>query len=427
MKPLGFVPQLSSSFRGPNSRTANYETKGLLILMLRVISLLALATSAIAQAALSPATLSFGNQVVGVTSAAQIATFKNTQTSPITISGIVIAGESGPGDYTGGGSCPLSPNTLGAGLSCSINVTFNPTGLGTRTGALTVTDSASNSPQSIALTGVGIDPVTTSPGTLTFPHQFVGGGSGSQTVTIQNAQNVPLKIISIATLGGTAPGDFRLGGLCPLSPNTLGPGLSCSINVRFQPSAPGTRTSILTVTDSASNSPQSVALTGMAVAAVTDSPTTLTFASQVVGTTSAAMTVTLTNHLSSALNFSSVSANGDFVVASNTCGSAIGAGVQCKFGVTFTPTVVGARTGTLSIYDSAPGSPSLVTLNGTGGDGQTWGKIQHVVIVFQENRTPDNLFRDPVLMARGADIASSGLNSSGDTIALTATWVELQH
>ncbi|MGA7906099.1 MAG: alkaline phosphatase family protein, partial [Candidatus Sulfotelmatobacter sp.] len=49
------------------------------------------------------------------------------------------------------------------------------------------------------------------------------------------------------------------------------------------------------------------------------------------------------------------------------------------------------------------------------------GKFQHVVVIFQENRTPDNLFHDPVLMAKGADIASSGLNSSGDTVPLTAT------
>jgi phospholipase C len=46
-------------------------------------------------------------------------------------------------------------------------------------------------------------------------------------------------------------------------------------------------------------------------------------------------------------------------------------------------------------------------------------KIQHVVIVFQENRTPDNLFQDPVLISAGADIASSGLDSSGQSIPLT--------
>jgi phospholipase C len=48
----------------------------------------------------------------------------------------------------------------------------------------------------------------------------------------------------------------------------------------------------------------------------------------------------------------------------------------------------------------------------------TMAVIQHVVIIFQENRTPDNLFQDPVLIARGADIASSGVNSLGQTILL---------
>ena len=45
-------------------------------------------------------------------------------------------------------------------------------------------------------------------------------------------------------------------------------------------------------------------------------------------------------------------------------------------------------------------------------------KIKHVVVIFQENRTPDNLFHDPVLIARGADISSSGTNSLGHTVAL---------
>ena len=44
--------------------------------------------------------------------------------------------------------------------------------------------------------------------------------------------------------------------------------------------------------------------------------------------------------------------------------------------------------------------------------------IQHVVVIFQENRTPDNLFQDPVLIARGADIAQQGKSSSGQTITL---------
>jgi phospholipase C len=58
----------------------------------------------------------------------------------------------------------------------------------------------------------------------------------------------------------------------------------------------------------------------------------------------------------------------------------------------------------------------LLATNGCGNGGQ--GKIEHIVIIFQENRTPDNLFHDPVLINAGADIASSGLNSAGQTIPL---------
>jgi phospholipase C len=68
------------------------------------------------------------------------------------------------------------------------------------------------------------------------------------------------------------------------------------------------------------------------------------------------------------------------------------------------------------------GTALLLTLDGCGNYTVTplsLGKIQHIVVVIQENRTPDNLFHDPVLIARGADIASSGLSSSGAIIPLT--------
>jgi phospholipase C len=66
----------------------------------------------------------------------------------------------------------------------------------------------------------------------------------------------------------------------------------------------------------------------------------------------------------------------------------------------------------------------LLSSNGCGGGSQRSikpGSIQHVVIIVQENRTPDNLFQDPVLISRGADIKQSGLNSQGQTITLAET------
>jgi hypothetical protein len=73
----------------------------------------------------------------------------------------------------------------------------------------------------------------------------------------------------------------------------------------------------------------------------------------------------------------------------------------------------------LMVVMGAAGFLIIISLNGCGGvagnnsQPPPPGKINHVVIIFQENRTPDNLFHDPVLMSRGADIASSGKNSSG--------------
>jgi phospholipase C len=68
---------------------------------------------------------------------------------------------------------------------------------------------------------------------------------------------------------------------------------------------------------------------------------------------------------------------------------------------------------------------TLVSLNGCSGSGggstlpPPPGTIQHVVVIFQENRSTDNLFQDPVLISRGADIAQSGKDSHGQTIPLT--------
>ena len=97
------------------------------------------------------------------------------------------------------------------------------------------------------------------------------------------------------------------------------------------------------------------------------SPSGLAFGSEVVTATSAARQVTLTNPGGSALPLSSVATSGDFAQM-NTCGTSVGVGASCTISITFTPTEGGARTGTLTVADSAPGSPHTVALSGTGQD-----------------------------------------------------------
>jgi beta-glucosidase len=95
------------------------------------------------------------------------------------------------------------------------------------------------------------------------------------------------------------------------------------------------------------------------------SPTSLGFAGQTVGTTSAAQTDTITNTGSAAVAISSVTTTGDFA-QTGTCSGTLAAGASCTASVTFTPTATGSRTGTLTVTSNATNSPLTVSVNGTG-------------------------------------------------------------
>jgi hypothetical protein len=99
------------------------------------------------------------------------------------------------------------------------------------------------------------------------------------------------------------------------------------------------------------------------------SSTTLDFGQRIVGAT-ATQTVTLTNAGEAALNISNISIadpSGDFP-QTNNCGTSLAPGGNCTITVTFDPTAVGTRAGTLTITDNAPGSPHTVALSGIGTD-----------------------------------------------------------
>src|SRR5207249_1967870 len=190
----------------------------------------------------------------------------------------------------------------------------------------------------------GVSAATLSPTSLTFSSQNVGATSAPQAVTLSNSGSAPLSISSIAITGADS-GDFAQTNNCNSS---LAAGAQCTINVTFRPAATGTRTGTLTVTDNASGSPQTASLTGTGVApAATLSPTSLTFASQDVGATSAPQAVTLSNPGSGPLSISSIAItganSGDFA-QTNNCGSSVAAGAKCTINVTFRPTATGTRT-----------------------------------------------------------------------------------
>ena len=99
---------------------------------------------------------------------------------------------------------------------------------------------------------------------------------------------------------------------------------------------------------------------------VSFSPTTpLSFGKQAVGAKSAAQVVTLTNTGKTELKISSMKTAGQFGMTSN-CGKAITAGANCTISITFSPKSQGAKSGTVTINDSASSKPMAIELSGTG-------------------------------------------------------------
>jgi hypothetical protein len=305
-----------------------------------------------AVAGLSPASLTFGNQNVGTTSAVQTVTLTNSGNLPLTVTGIVASAQ-----YAETNTCGAS---VAAGANCTISVTFTPTTSGSQAGSVTITDNAANSPQTISLSGTGQQAVAgLSPASLTFGNQNVGTTSAVQTVTVTNTGNIPLTISSIQASASYAENDTCIAA----SPITVNG--TCTINVTFTPTAQGNQPGSITLTDNAPNSPQTITLSGTGLqAAVSLAPASLTFGNQNVGTTSTVQTVTLTNSGNLPLTVT-IAATGPYA-QTNTCNGGVAAEANCTISVTFTPTALGAQPGSVTLTDNAANSPQAMSLSGTG-------------------------------------------------------------
>ena len=180
---------------------------------------------------LSPASLTFGSQDTGTTSAAQSLTVANTGSASLFINSAAVAGADAT-DFTAvGDGC--SGVTLTAGASCSMSISFSPTLAGTRSATLTLTDNAGNSPQSAPLTGTGTTPAGATPAPLAIDTRFMtcSGGvcdiAGGSNVFVNNFFST-----SFLASGGTPPYTWsgqlpaglalRASGLAFGSPSVLG-------------------------------------------------------------------------------------------------------------------------------------------------------------------------------------------------------------
>jgi hypothetical protein len=306
-----------------------------------------------------PNSLSFANQNVGTTSASQPVQITNFGGHLLNL---LITPSSGFVDS----GCPA---VLNGGSSCTISVSFAPKVAGPTSGSLTLLDNSGNlgAKQTVLLHGLATAPVSyAAPGSLMFSAQLAGVQSAAQSVVLLNTGTGPLYVNAVSA---TAP--FSQTNNCN-PPSGIVPGAACTILVSFTPTAAGSVGGTLTITSNAAT--QSVNLSGAGSAtapALTASPASLLFPEQQLNIKSASQSVTISNTGKTAVTIKSLSVTGDF--KTSTCTS-VAAGGTCKVSVTFTPTVTGTRTGTLTI-DFATGAQAAAALTGIGSNGSLAGVL----------------------------------------------------
>ena len=274
--------------------------------------------------------------------------------------------------------------------------------------------------------------VTLSSSSLTFNSQILNMTSPPQSLTITNSGISNLIFGSSGvTLSGPNVADFAISANA-CSGVTVAPKASCSVSVTFTPTVAANETAVLTFSDNAVYSAQTVALIGTGITvspSVTFSLTSLTFSSQTVSTTSAAQAVTLTNVGGSSLSITNISTTSYFN-QTNNCGSSVAAGESCVIQVRFAPTTGGQLIGSVSVADNAPGSPQIVTFAGIGADftvGLASGSPPSVVISpgttasYSLTVTPQGEFNQTVMFTCGGAPSMAACSVSPATVILDGT------
>lgn len=259
------------------------------------------------------------------------------------------------------------PSSIGPEESCSIHVTFTPSGSGSRSGDLSL--SLNGQEQTVSLNGEG------SPGvpavTLDTPELDFGevalGTSGQKVLTVTNSGQGPL-MISATT---DDPTIFSVDATSTCPGATVSSGLSCSFSVTFSPQIVGGVTATMQLFDNALEGPQQVTLVGTGVPTPTPAvgvePGSLEWA---VGE-SGEKAVDVSNTGTAPLEINNVYIAGApaFSVneAASTCwGATLSPGVACQITVAFTPPLgPGQETGNLTIAHNGDPAETIVSLAGT--------------------------------------------------------------
>jgi 6-phosphogluconolactonase (cycloisomerase 2 family) len=334
-------------------------------------------------ALLSAANLSFGSIQTGTSSTPQTVTLTSNGGQALSVNSISLSGPDAA-QFQEMDTCQV-PSALQPTNFCSISITFSPTSTGSLQATLSISDNAPGSPQSVQLSGAGVAPpppapaVTVAPNPISFPAITQGTTSSPITVTVTNSGNATLNISSVLLAGNNVT-DFSMTSGCS---GPFAPSASCMITMTFTPLAAGQRSAILSISDDAQNSPQSIQVSGTATAvpptspAISLSPSGLSFGVITQGMATAPQSVTVTNSGGAPLHITSIllgGANGSEFIMTNGCtATSYSVNAACTIGVSFAPLGTGSRSATITLADDAPNSPQTINLGGNASPAITVG------------------------------------------------------
>ena len=249
---------------------------------------------------------------------------------------------------------------------------------------------------------IPIGSLVVSPKSIIFGPVTVDKVSMPQVFTLTNQGTGPLKITSIS-----APAGFALSNTCPAS---LTPGDSCVVNVTFVPTEAVAYTGNVVFGTNGLNPKINAAVSGtgeLPPAAISAKPTSLTFPTQLIDTTSLAQTVTIANTGGQAMTLA-LSITSDYK-ETTTCSATLVGGDHCMVYVEFAPAVTGPISGGLVIATNTATPTVVVAMNGVGG--ATPGIL---------TMTPTALnFGSQLLNTSSAPKAVTVKNTGGSTLNIT--------
>jgi hypothetical protein len=205
-----------------------------------------------------------------------------------------------------------------------------------------------------------------------FGIQDINVASGVTSVAFVATGTNAVTISGVSVTGANAA-DFQLSGSGANSCSGGVGGGTCYLNLQFTPSVVGVESATLTVTSDSAGGPVMVTLVGIgqtAAKSLVSNTDYLDLGALKIGTTSSSSVLTFTNTGDDVLTIQYPSISGpnaaNFAVTSNTCYSGLAAGASCAVYISFTPSVAGTATATLSVASNAANSPITVGVAGTG-------------------------------------------------------------